>query len=121
MRVSDYLFVVLIGNVIEFVENLLVYVLLLRGRLRLQRKILSDSYFSCVEEFLHDAHEFDKFFADDLKAHLAISPCEHLDIAIEELSYFLNTIKGKAQIILLNENVEDIVLVDTEYAAEVGL
>ncbi len=105
----------------KLIEDLLIYIFFLGGRLRQQWQVLLYCDFSSIQKFLHNTHKLDKLLTDDFKAGLSVRTCKHFDIAVKKLSNFLYPIKGKTQIILLHEYVENVVFVDTENAAESGL
>jgi hypothetical protein len=52
---------------------------------------------------------------------LSVGSSEHPDVAIEKLRDFFDGIEGEGEIIFLYKNVQDVVFVDAEHAAEIGL
>lgn len=105
----------------ELVEDLLFDRSFARNRLWLQRQVLPDGNFASVEKLFHHAHEFNKLAANHIEPGSPIGSCEHLGVAVEELSHFFDGIEGEREVVLLDEDVEDIFFIDAEDAAEVGL
>lgn len=121
MRVIDDAAIILVRDVAKLIEDFLFNTFLSGDRLRQKLQILANGYLSCIQEFFHATHEIYKLFADDFQSDLSTDSSEHFDVAIEELCDFFDAVEGECEVILLYEYVEDVVLVDAEDAAEVGL
>lgn len=120
MGVVEYFAVEFVGDVGELVEDLLVYVFLFGEGLREEREVLANADFAGVQELLHDAHELHELLGDDVEAGCPSGPSEHLGAAVDELSYLLHGIEGQTEVELADEHIQNEVLVDAEYAEEVG-
>lgn len=120
MGVEDDLFICLVGDVTEFIEDLLVNVFLLGEGLRQEGEVLFDIDLSGIEKLLHNAHELHYFFGDDFQSSSSIGACKHFDIAVDEFLYFFGCVEGEAEIVFVGKDVEDVVFVDAENAEKVG-
>lgn len=116
MGVLDDPLVVVVGDVIELIEDLLLHALLLGGGLPLQRQVLSDPHLPRVEKLLHHTHELDELLGDDFESGLGVAG-EHLGVAVVELSDFLDAVERQAQVILLHKNIQNVVLVYAQNTA----
>lgn len=120
MGIVEYFAVEFVGDVGELVEDFLVYVFLFGERLGQEREVLADADFAGVQEFLHHAHKLHELFGDNVKAGCPSCSPKHLGAAVDELSYLLHRIESQTQIEFAHKHIQNEVLVDAEYAKEVG-